>query len=255
VEDYTPQTLPAGVVLVVSGADVQKDRIEAEWIGVGLEEETWGIQNIVVHGDTELPATWRKLSDAIEAAQFKRVDGIELRVTAMAIDIHFRPKATKAWIASHGTRSMVYPVFGIGAAQPTLVQLRPTGSWSVAGDYAKDIIYARLKIQEHGPRYMHFPRSYSDDWFRQLTCERVITKYTHGFPKRVYEKTSGVRNEAIDKRVYALACLDILRPNIPVIASKLKTQPGAKQLEPQQQQKRGFVNTGPRRGGWVSGWK
>lgn len=255
-EDYTPQSLPDKIALIVSGADVQKDRIELEYVGVGLDEETWGIENVVVHGDTELPSTWSKLSDVIDAVRFKRVDGLELRLTALAIDIHFRPKATKGWISNHGTHVRVYPVFGIGVSQPTLVQLRPTGSWSIPTDYAKDIIYARLRIQEPGPRYQHFPRSYTDDYFRQLTCERAMTKYIRGFPKRVYEKTAGVRNEAIDKRVYALACLDILRPNIPIIAEKLKAQKSGQPVQqPTSQPKRQFVRMPPRRGGWVSGWR
>jgi phage terminase large subunit GpA-like protein len=55
-----------------------------------------------------------------------------------------------------------------------------------------------------------------------LTCERVVTKYTKGFPKRVYEKANGARNEALDMRVYWLACVDILRPDLGAIAEHLK---------------------------------
>jgi len=149
-EAYDSQSLAPDIAVIIAGADVQKDRIELEFVGIGAEEESWGIDNIVVAGDTELPATWKKLSDEIEAATFKRTDGVEMRCAAVAIDIHFRPKATKQWVSRHGTRCRVYPVFGIGAAQPKLVQLRPTGSWSVATDYAKDILYARMKIQDPG---------------------------------------------------------------------------------------------------------
>ena len=219
-ESYTPDRLPDNILLVIGGADVQRDRVEIEWIGVGRDEETWGIEALVVTGDTELPSTWQRVSQACERV-YRRTDGVELRPVALAIDIHFRSRATKQWIASHGTRLRVYGVFGIGSFQPTLTRLRPNGCWSIATDQAKEIIYSRLRIAEQGPRYMHFPRSYTDDWFRQLTCERVITKYTHGFARRVFVKAAGVRNEALDVRVYSLACLDILRPNMEEIARSL----------------------------------
>lgn len=250
VESYGPQTIPDGVAVIVAGADVQKDRIEVEFVGIGAEEESWGIEVCKVYGDTESPQTWVELSRCIDRL-FKRVDGTELRCVALGIDIHFRPRATKEWIEKHGTRCRVYGVFGIGSAQPTLVQLRPNGCWSVATDYAKDIIYARFKIEKPGPRYMHFPNGagYNDDWFRQLTCERVVTKYNKGFAKRVYEKTSGVRNEALDMRVYGLATLDILRPDIAAIQRNLK--PVQKQ-ETRQPKAPGFVS---RQQGFVTGWK
>ncbi len=251
-EDYAPDRLPNDVVLIIGGADVQKDRIEIEWIGVGNEEETWGIDDVKVIGDTEKPETWQRLGQALER-KFKRADGVEIAPTALAIDIHYRPKQTRDWCQKHGTRVMVFPVFGIGSTQPTLVVDRYNKhygqrTWSIAGDHAKDIIFSRLKIDMPGPRYCHFPRGfgYNDEWFKQLTSEKAVTRYVKGYPRRIYEKSSGARNEALDKRVYQLACLDILRPNIPAIAAQLK--PGEKG------QGREMVS-GPRRSGWVTGYR
>ena len=38
----------------------------------------------------------------------------------------------------------------------------------VGGDTAKDSIFARLKIEEHGPRFMHFPtgHGYTEEFYR-----------------------------------------------------------------------------------------
>jgi len=243
--------VPDGVAVIVAGADVQKDRIEVEFLGIGAEEESWGIEVCKVHGDTEDPKTWLELSRCIDRT-FKRADGVELRCVTLGVDIHFRPRATKEWILKHGTRCRVYGVFGIGSAQPTLVQLRPNGCYSIATDYAKDVIYARFKIDGAGPRYMHFPNGsgYTDDWFRQLTCERVVTKYNKGFAKRVYEKTSGVRNEAIDMRVYSLGVLDVLRPDIAAIKRNLTAKPD----KPKPISK--APGMGPSHsGGFITGWR
>lgn len=259
VESYTPQTLPNEIVLVVAGGDVQDDRIEVEFQGIGADEETWGIEVIKVMGSTLQPSTWENLTRAVDRI-YKRADGIELRPTAIALDIHFRPKMARGWCARHGTRLIVYPVLGASRTQPFLVaeHFNPTyqqRTWSIATNQAKDLLLARLKLPPGGPRSCHFPhgQGYTDDWFRQLTSERAITKYIRGFGKRVYEKQPGARNEAVDMRVYALGCLDILRPNIPAIAESLKPKPKEPNKPPPQQSR--FSIAGPRRSGWVTGYK
>lgn len=250
-ENYSPEKLPNEVVLVVAGADVQKDRIELEWIGYGKEYESWGIRVDKIVGDTEKPETWLRLSQAIEV-EFTRQDGAKLRPAALAIDAHFRPQAVRGWVNTHGTRCLVFPVLGIGQAQGSLVEPRRSKqygvSWSVSTDAAKDILFSRFKIDVPGPRYCHFPIGYDEKWFIQLGSERAVTKHSRGYAKRVWEKTPGARNEAIDMRVYALACLEILRPNIDAIAKTIK--PPA-----ENQETSAPVRQVMRRGGWVNGWK
>ena len=57
-------------------------------------------------------------------------------------------------------------------------------------------------------KIIHFPKSLPEDFFKQLTAEKAITKFTKGFPKREWVKTSD-RNEALDMFVYAIAALNI----------------------------------------------
>lgn len=250
-EEYTPDKLPNEVIFVAGGADVQKDRIELEIVGLGLDDESWGVEVVKVYGDTEKPDTWKRFGNEL-TRRFKRADGIELRLSSVAIDFHFRPATVKQFCRSHGTPCIVLPVIGIGSAQPTLTQRRSTQDDftynGVATDQAKDLIYSRLRLAERGPRFMHFPRGYGydDDWFRQLTCERVVTKYTKGFPKRVYEKANGARNEALDMRVYWLALVDILRPDVGNIAAKLTKEPVKDTTK---------IQAPRREGSWATGWR
>lgn len=253
-EPYGPEGLPTGVLVVVGAADVQKDRIEYEWIGVGNEEETWGIQAATVYGDTEKPETWKRLTDELNC-HFTRSDGVVLRPAVFAIDVHYRPKDARAWARTCRLPFMVLPMIGTSAQSGVLVKSSFTKrhgqrTFSVSTDAAKDILFARLRIESAGPRYCHFPRGYgyTDEWFGQLTAERAVTRYTRGFPRRVYEKTPGVRNEALDIRVYQLAALDVLRPNMEAIASRLTST--AKKRD-----RRTPVRQPKLRGGWVSGWK
>jgi phage terminase large subunit GpA-like protein len=250
-EDYNPNALPDSIVFIAAGADVQKDRIEMEIVGLGVEDESWGIEVVKTYGDTERPETWRRFGNELQR-RFRRLDGTELRLSALAIDFHFRPATVKQFAKTHGTSCVVHPVIGIGSTQPALTQRRTTQEdftySSVATDQAKDVIYSRLRIVDRGPRYMHFPNGfgYDDAWFRQLTCERVVTRYNKGFPKRVYEKANGARNEALDMRVYWLGLVDILHPDVGAIAERLK-----KAEKPKDER----LPAKPRREAWATGWR
>ncbi|TCM75680.1 phage terminase large subunit GpA [Rhodovulum steppense] len=72
----------------------------------------------------------------------------------------------------------------------------------------KDAVYARLRLTEPGPGAIHFPRRLDADYFRQLTAERVVTRFERGRPIRSWQpKRDGERNEGLDTFVYAHAAL------------------------------------------------
>ena len=70
--------------------------------------------------------------------------------------------------------------------------------WVIGVDAAKEALYARLKITEHGPGFCHFPISdqYDLGYFEQLTAETCRVRYTKGFAHREWTKKAGARNEA-----------------------------------------------------------
>jgi phage terminase large subunit GpA-like protein len=80
----------------------------------------------------------------------------------------------------------------------------------VGTDTAKAAIFARLKIDEPGPGYMHFPLEYDDEYFRQLNSESVKTKIYKNRALREWVLKSGYRNEALDINVYNWAALKYL---------------------------------------------
>ena len=58
-----------------------------------------------------------------------------------------------------------------------------------------------------GPGYCHFLIAYQQEFFEQLTSEEARMHFVRGHPVRYWFKPSGKRNEALDRRVYALAAL------------------------------------------------
>ena len=87
---------------------------------------------------------------------------------------------------------------------------------------AKDTVYSRLNLAELGLGYCHFPNKeiYNLEYFHQLTVEKRVLGYKQGRPYHAYVKPSGERNEALDCRVYTLAALYIVNPNMKPLNTK-----------------------------------
>jgi phage terminase large subunit GpA-like protein len=60
-EDYRIGGVPLGGLLLVGGADVQKDRIEASVWAFGRGKEAWLVEHRVLMGDTARDAVWKRL--------------------------------------------------------------------------------------------------------------------------------------------------------------------------------------------------
>jgi phage terminase large subunit GpA-like protein len=237
-EDYSPETLPNEICIISLTVDVQGDRLEYEFIGMGEGEETWGIEYGKIIGDPEKDDIWSDLKQKT-ARTFKRIDGTEMKVDCVAIDHRFKGSRVRKFLKSCG-HPRAYAVYGSSGKQTLLViphvnKHYKMRLYSVNTDAAKDAIFSRLRLTDHGARFMHFPKSHGYEkqnncYFEQLTAEEVRVSYKRGFAERAYEKI-GDRNEALDLRVYFLAAIDILRPNVKQIQENLKTKKAATQVD------------------------
>jgi phage terminase large subunit GpA-like protein len=73
-------------------------------------------------------------------------------------------------------------------------------------DQAKSLLYARAKLEQPGPGYLHFPArpAFDDEYFAQLSAEKLITKVRGTRAYSEWTQTRA-RNEALDCLVLALA--------------------------------------------------
>lgn len=279
-EEYGP-IVPAGAYLLTCGVDVQDDRIEAEVVAWGKKEESWGIEYRTIHGSPAKPDTWKDVEMFLKN-KYKHESGVELGIACTCIDTGgHHTRETYEFIKYHQTDR----VFGTkGSNQPnTPLVRRPTRSnlggiklFNIGVNTGKENIYARLKITEHGPRYMHFPMYYDVEFFKQLTAEKRVLKYNKGFAHYEWVKVRD-RNEALDIRVLSLAAYTILNPNMDKLAEGLKLkafrQENAKKIQVAGDQelvivertpnktiepatKRHKFQTRPSGGkGWINGWR
>ena len=222
-EFYDPKVLPARVLAVTAGVDVQDNRLAVSLYGWGRDEECWVVGHQEIYGDPARPEVWKQLDDML-GTPIEHEIAEPLTVMAACIDsgghhthdvyAYTRERRAKHYLAIKGQSQKGKPAI----AKPTRVDINWKGKvlkssaevWPVGTDTIKSVIYARLKHNEPGAGYVHFHAELPADFFEQLTAEKLVTKYVKGFPVREWTKKSGARNEALDTAVYAYAALQSL---------------------------------------------
>lgn len=213
-EDYGGVEVPPGVALITCGVDTQDNRLECEVVGWGRGEESWGLGYFVIMGDPDQQAAWDDLDRNVLQRAWRGAGNVRLPVSATMIDsgghrtnaVHnfARPRAGRRIYASKGATDPMAPVVKRPAAAKHKGENKP---WMIGTNVIKDALLARMTRQDPGPGYLHFPLSYEDSYFRQLTAEQRVTSKARGNAKSRWEKPSGARNEALDCRVGAIAAL------------------------------------------------
>ena len=210
--------LPADVVLLTAGVDVQADRIEAQVVGWGAGEQSFVLEHHVIWGDPSGPAIWEDL-DAFLLERRPHARAVpDMGLRAVAVDTGGSNTAMAYEFTRTRLRRRVWGIKGRGGqgvqAWPRTASKGKGGApvFIVGVDALKDKIAARLPIAEPGPGAIRFAAGLGPEWFDQLTAEKVRTRYVNGRPVRSWEpKRSGIRNEALDCLVYASAALHGLR--------------------------------------------
>ena len=220
---------PKNVLVITCGVDVQDDRIEAEIIGWGVDEESWSLQYHVFHGNPSEAKIWNDL-DNLLGQQITHESGGNLQIACTCIDSGGHHTQAVYEYCKEREINRVFAVKGANQIGKPLVSKFSRNNklrvklFMIGTDTAKQLIYSRLKIHKPSAGYCHFPSNYPEEYFKQLTSERIQTKFINGHPQRVWIKQNGKRNEALDCRVYGLAALHILNPNLDMFASEAEKQ-------------------------------
>lgn len=210
---------PRGVVVLIASVDVQDNRLEAVIKGWGLGEESWSLAYQIFRGSPSLPTVWMELTEWLQQAR-THADGVTMRVEAVGVDTggHHTKEAYR-FIEKH--RGEAFALKGSSeAGAPDIPKREPKKHrafrlrlYQLGTIALKDTIFARMKLTEPGPGYLHFPRrdGYDQEYFEGLTSEVKKPKYkprSHVQIGYAYEKTRD-RNEPLDLEVYNLATLQL----------------------------------------------
>ena len=224
-EDYPLGQVPEGGLLLVGGADVQKDRIEASIWAFGRGKASWLVEHRVLMGDTARDAVWKRLGELL-AEHWTHASGVTMPLARFALDTGFATQEAYAFVrACRDSRVMAVKGVARGAAligTPTAVDVSQAGKklrrgikvYSVAVGIAKLEFYNNLRksadVMDDGVTvtypmgFVHLPKI-DAEFIQQLCAEQLITRRDrNGFPIREWQKMRE-RNEALDCYVYARA--------------------------------------------------
>ena len=234
---YRSGTVPAGVIFLTAGADVQRGserdpnnppRIELEVCGHGLGYRSFSILYKVFEGAVDDPfdGAWEKLHQwGVETGlKFARQDGVIFNTMLTLIDsgdgMH-----TDAVYAFCSRWQNTYPSKGYGILKKTKDKLgdektafnfdryrqKQIGTdvrlYEISTNHYKTIVYRNLNVTRKadgstGPGFSDFPVDYSEKYFDMLTAEERRADGSYHAGQR--------RNEALDCRVLCMAGHDII---------------------------------------------
>ena len=253
--NYDGLSLPEDILIATCGVDTQKDRLEAQVMGWGKNYEAWVIEYKVFWGDPNAVNVWNEL-DLYLKSRFKTESGRSIRISATCIDSggHHSQKVYSFTKPRQGRR--IFAIKGASVAgkpivsKPTFVGKNQTALYSVGTDTAKENIYARLNAEEDEST-LHFPADLEEEYFKQLTAEKRITKWIRG-RKTLAWKQIRPRNEALDVTVYNFAAIYILNPNFDVIEERLMSGANEK-LDPAASKHKDLIR--PNKSTFINNWK
>ncbi|MFI3241750.1 MAG: phage terminase large subunit family protein [Alphaproteobacteria bacterium] len=226
-EDYQIGVVPMGGLFLTAGVDIQKDRIECEIVAWGRNKQSWSVDYHVLSGDTARPEVWYEL-DKVLQKDYEHEGGITMPIRVMCVDSGYATQDVYEFVKCYNQAT--WGGNGARALQPRTVvaikgQSRDTAMilstskadtkkkglkvWNVSGPVIKTELYRWLKINRVGENisnfgWAHFPM-YDEEYFKQLTSEKLVIRINKGYPISVWEKDPNTRNEALDCRVYARA--------------------------------------------------
>ncbi|MBR9893822.1 phage terminase large subunit family protein [bacterium] len=206
-----PDAIPADVLFVTAGVDVQRDRLEVVFLGWG-RDDIFVLSQFVIWGNPMADDVWAELDDALKTI-WKHPKGGILRVDAAAVDagdgetmdrvINFcRPRSSRR----------VYAIKGAAGNRPVIRASDTRGSrlFIVGVDSVKGQLTSRLSRG----KTVRFSDSLEGRFYEELASERLVMRYVKGAPVRQWERIPGRRAESLDCVVYAMAVRSLVNAKL-----------------------------------------
>jgi phage terminase large subunit GpA-like protein len=184
---YQMGQVPAGVVCLTAGVDVQKNRLVFVVRGWGARGTSWLITQGELWGPTAEPEVWVALEDLLE----NDISGLRIRMAI--IDSGFRPNKPERGSESivydfcrrhqRNTRpSKGYETLAAGALTLSKLEIDPGHGKAKYGlelvrinsDWCKLWVHERIRWPQDQPGAFFIPEDVSDDYCQQLLSEARV---------------------------------------------------------------------------------
>lgn len=222
--DYNWECIPNDVLVITCGVDIQGGkhaRIEMEFLGHGLNDQTWSIDYVVLEGDTTQDEIFTALDEQFQRI-FEREDGRTIAVSAAFVDSGYLTDHIYRYCAPR-RKFNIFPTKGVVTGsipnKATWQGDAKTGTRcllrSVNVEDCKTIFYNRANsVTESGK--CHFPNNYPKKYYSQLANEekraKMIKGRLVGYSWQIV--TQYIGNEPVDCRCYAMGAFNYLNINM-----------------------------------------
>ncbi len=226
-ESYRLGQVPAGVLFLTAGVDVQKTWLEGYIYGWGRGRQRWVVDHFRIEGSPFTPEVWEQLTEELNT-QHRHPSGVFLSIVRMAVDTGHATNEVYCWVKQQGA-GRVLAVDGrssgsalVGAPSPVDVTVggrkirHGIKIWPVNVSMAKSELYGLLGKERpadgdpYPAGWVHFAKDLDEEFFKQLTAEQLTTHVN----KAGYRKTEWIkireRNEALDCANYARAAASVV---------------------------------------------
>ena len=251
--NYDIDKVPEDVLVITAGVDTQKDRLELQLVGWGKQYEAWVLEYKIFWGDPNAQNVWQELDEYLKK-RIRTESGRAIAISCCTIDsgghhtqmvYHFtKPRQSRRVFSIKGSNQAGKPI----ANKPTYVGKNKAVLYPVGTDTAKEAIFARLSVESELTT-LHFCSDLDEEYFKQLTAEKRVTKFVRGRKSLIWKQIRP-RNEALDTLVYNFAAIYILNPNFDTIEQKILDQQ-VKTPENEQKSRKKGIN----RQNFATSWK
>lgn len=207
-EAFGLNAIPADVLVMTCGVDVQHDRLEITYLGFG-KSEIFVLGHAVIWGSPLEDTTWAELDDALRQT-WQHPNGGTLKVDAAIVD-----SGDGATVDS--VYSFTKPRFGRRVVSGKgMAGNRPAITRSTAKGVpifliGVDGLKAQLLTRLSKGQTIRFSNTLEVEWYSQLASERRVVRYSRGQPVKQFERIAGRRAEALDCFVYAMAARELVK--------------------------------------------
>ena len=181
-EDFSIDQVPAEVLAMTAGIDVQRDRLECTWLGWVENGDCLVLAHYVVWGDPHDNGTWIEM-DGILKTRYSHELGGEIGLDAAVVDSGDGETMESVYaFCFPRLRRKILAGKGMAGNRPWIeaskTKRRGGRLFMIGVDGIKSHILNRLA---HG-RSIRFAKALPRVWFEQLASERLIVRYSRGQP-------------------------------------------------------------------------
>lgn len=229
-EAFGLEAIPADLLFLTLGVDVQDDRLAWTLVGHG-RTELFVLASGNIFGRYDADETWRDLDDLLKMT-WQHPGGARIGVSAALIDegdgehqptvrAFCRPRFARRIASSKGLP---------GFSRAPLERSSQKGAtlFLLGVDALKAQLFSRLAAG----RQVRFSADLQPVYFEELTSERRVVRYSRGQPTSRFERIPGKRAESLDSTVYAIAARQLIGADPDRRATELSSAAAPRPIAP-----------------------